>query len=205
MQHDLAAPERWLESQRRSRSRRLAAARAAARRRVGRRGVIALVAAMSLGSGAALAAGTQGQTQRTSNASVAAIQRALGIPADGISGPQTRRAIRRFQRAHGLTVDGIAGPATLAALGLRHARTASTGDPAAVLARIAQCESGGDPTAVSSSGAYRGKYQFSRATWRELGGTGDPAAAPEAEQDQRAAVLYAQRGTAPWPVCGSGL
>jgi lysozyme family protein len=205
MQHDLAAPERWLESQRRSRSRRLAAARAAARRRVGRRGVIALVAAMSLGSGAALAAGTQGQTQRTSNASVAAIQRALGIPADGISGPQTRRAIRRFQRAHGLTVDGIAGPATLAALGLRHARTASTGDHAAVLARIAQCESGGDPTAVSSSGAYRGKYQFSRATWRELGGTGDPAAAPEAEQDQRAAVLYAQRGTAPWPVCGRGL
>jgi peptidoglycan hydrolase-like protein with peptidoglycan-binding domain len=205
MQHDLAAPERWLESQRRSRSRRLAAARAAARRRVGRRGVIALVAAMSLGSGAALAAGTHGQTQRTSNASVAAIQRALGIPADGISGPQTRRAIRRFQRAHGLTVDGIAGPATLAALGLRHARTASTGDPAAVLARIAQCESGGDPTAVSSSGAYRGKYQFSRATWRELGGTGDPAAAPEAEQDQRAAVLYAQRGTAPWPVCGRGL
>jgi hypothetical protein len=74
-----------------------------------------------------------------------------------------------------------------------------------VLARIAQCESGGDPTAVSSSGAYRGKYQFSRATWRELGGTGDPAAAPEAEQDQRAAVLYAQRGTAPWPVCGRGL
>jgi hypothetical protein len=74
-----------------------------------------------------------------------------------------------------------------------------------VLAQIAQCESGGDPTAVSSSGRYRGKYQFSRATWRELGGSGDPAAAPESEQDARAATLYAQRGTQPWPVCGRSL
>ena len=70
------------------------------------------------------------------------------------------------------------------------------------LQRIAQCESGGDPTAVSADGTYRGKYQFDRTTWRRMGGTGDPAAAPEAEQDRIAARLLAQRGTAPWPVCG---
>jgi hypothetical protein len=35
-----------------------------------------------------------------------------------------------------------------------------------------------------------------------MGGTGDPAAATEAEQDARAAQLLALRGTAPWPVCG---
>jgi hypothetical protein len=35
-----------------------------------------------------------------------------------------------------------------------------------------------------------------------MGGTGDPAAAPESEQDQRAAALLAARGTSPWPVCG---
>jgi hypothetical protein len=35
-----------------------------------------------------------------------------------------------------------------------------------------------------------------------MGGTGDPADAPEAEQDRIAAALLAQRGTAPWPVCG---
>jgi soluble lytic murein transglycosylase-like protein len=72
-----------------------------------------------------------------------------------------------------------------------------------VLARIAQCESGGDPTAISSSGRYRGKYQFTRSTWRSLGGTGDPARASEADQDRLALALYQQRGTAPWPVCGA--
>jgi hypothetical protein len=73
-----------------------------------------------------------------------------------------------------------------------------------VLAQIAQCESGGDPTVVSRDGRYRGKYQFTRATWRSLGGTGDPAKADEATQDAMAAKLYAERGTAPWPVCGAG-
>jgi len=67
---------------------------------------------------------------------------------------------------------------------------------------IASCESGGDPTAVSSDGTYRGKYQFDYGTWEAMGGTGDPAAAPEAEQDYRAALLYAQSGSSPWPVCG---
>jgi hypothetical protein len=67
---------------------------------------------------------------------------------------------------------------------------------------IALCESGGDPTAVSSDGSYRGKYQFDYGTWEAVGGSGDPAAAPEAEQDYRAALLYAQSGSSPWPVCG---
>lgn len=79
---------------------------------------------------------------------------------------------------------------------------APAGDVAAHLARIAQCESGGNPRAVSSSGLYRGKYQFSVGTWQSVGGVGDPAAAPEAEQDRRAAILYARSGPAPWPVCG---
>ena len=70
------------------------------------------------------------------------------------------------------------------------------------LEAIASCESGGDPTIVSSDGTYRGKYQFDYGTWESMGGTGDPAAAPEAEQDYRAALLYAQSGSSPWPVCG---
>lgn len=78
----------------------------------------------------------------------------------------------------------------------------SGGVASAPLQSIAQCESGGDPGAVGGGGAYRGKYQFDRQTWASIGGSGDPAAAPEGEQDRRAAALYARSGTAPWPVCG---
>ena len=65
--------------------------------------------------------------------------------------------------------------------------------------RIAACESGGDPRAIGGGGAYRGKYQFSYSTWAAVGGSGDPAAAPEAEQDRRAAMLYARSGPGQWP------
>jgi hypothetical protein len=67
---------------------------------------------------------------------------------------------------------------------------------------IASCESGGDPTAISSDGSYRGKYQFDYGTWESMGGSGDPAAASESEQDYRAALLYSQSGSSPWPICG---
>ncbi len=70
------------------------------------------------------------------------------------------------------------------------------------LQAIAACESGGNPRAVSADGTYRGKYQFSYATWAAVGGTGDPAAASVAEQDMRAALLYARAGAGQWPVCG---
>jgi len=78
----------------------------------------------------------------------------------------------------------------------------SVGVSSAALEAIAACESGGDPAAVSSTGSYRGKYQFDYGTWAAVGGSGDPAAAPEAEQDYRAALLYARSGSSPWPVCG---
>jgi peptidoglycan hydrolase CwlO-like protein len=71
------------------------------------------------------------------------------------------------------------------------------------LQQIAQCESGGNPRAVSPSGQYRGKYQFSVSTWRAVGGSGDPAAASEAEQDMRASILYQRAGAGQWPVCGA--
>jgi len=88
----------------------------------------------------------------------------------------------------------------------RHKRQAFAQLPGGVsletLNSIAACESGGSPTSVSSDGTYRGKYQFDYGTWASVGGHGDPAAAPEAEQDYRAALLYSQSGSSPWPVCG---
>ena len=171
---------------------------------------VAAIALASLTFGAGVATVAEARTSpakivRSSGSTVKALQRALGIPADGIYGPQTRKAVRRFQRAKGLTVDGIAGPQTLAALGLTAKSSSAPSDAATVLAKIARCESGGDPTAVSADRRYFGKYQFSRATWRRMGGRGNPARAPESEQDQRAAMLYEQEGTRPWPVCGRGL
>ncbi len=147
---------------------------------------------------AAFAAGVAVADAKPDRATVAAVQERLGIPADGIAGPQTRRAVKRFQRRRGLTVDGVIGPETLRALGIRARQSGSAG---ATLEKIAQCESGGDPTAVSPNGQYRGKYQFSRATWRAVGGKGDPAAAPEAEQDRRARILLRRQGPGAWPSC----
>jgi hypothetical protein len=72
----------------------------------------------------------------------------------------------------------------------------------AALEAIAQCESHGNPRAIGGGGSFRGKYQFDMGTWAAVGGKGDPAAAPEAEQDRRAAMLYARSGSSPWPVCG---
>jgi Ni/Co efflux regulator RcnB len=78
-------------------------------------------------------------------------------------------------------------------------RPAVTVSPA--LQAIAACESGGNPATDTGNGFY-GKYQFTLQTWRSVGGAGNPAAASEAEQDRRAAMLYAREGASPWPVCG---
>jgi hypothetical protein len=72
----------------------------------------------------------------------------------------------------------------------------------AALQSIAMCESHGNPRAISAGGTYRGKYQFDVSTWASVGGTGDPAAASETEQDRRAAMLYRSAGAGRWPVCG---
>jgi hypothetical protein len=89
-------------------------------------------------------------------------------------------------------------------------RAKSTAAPAAAggnttapphLKAIAACESGGDYSANTGNGFY-GAYQFTQETWASVGGTGNPAAASPAEQDRRAAMLYAQSGSSPWPVCG---
>lgn len=210
------------DSLQRSRSRRrlaalrLTAVRRRRRRRSGSTTAAAMIAMFALGGPLAFGQTTaQAPAPKllkagSSGSAVSQLQAALGIRRTGRFTAATRRAVVRFQRRNGLAVDGIVGPQTAGALGLSlgtggggsGAQEAVAGSGSGTLARIAACESGGDPTAVSADGRYRGKYQFTRATWRAMGGSGDPAAAPEAEQDRRAAALLAQQGTAPWPACG---
>ena len=97
--------------------------------------------------------------------------------------------------------DGGTGVGTAPPLRAPERASADPAPATVTLDAIAHCESRGDPTAVSQDGVYRGKYQFDMATWQSVGGTGDPARAPEREQDRRAQVLAADRGTAPWPTC----
>ncbi|MFN8124398.1 MAG: transglycosylase family protein [Thermoleophilia bacterium] len=150
-------------------------------------------------------------------------QRILGAAQSALSGMEAaaaqRAAIADAQRraavaaAPGATPEQVTGssgpdpvPTSLVPGAGSQGGAAPSGsdDISAHLARIAQCESGGNPAAVSPGGDYRGKYQFTRATWAAVGGSGDPAAAPEAEQDMRARILYERAGPGQWPVCSAG-
>jgi len=84
-------------------------------------------------------------------------------------------------------------------------RTSTGGAGSLNWAALAQCESGGNPRAVSSTGKYRGLYQFSLATWAGVGGSGDPIDNSAGEQTYRAKVLYNRSGAGQWPECGRRL
>jgi peptidoglycan hydrolase-like protein with peptidoglycan-binding domain len=87
--------------------------------------VVAALAALAPAQGGAHPRASAGGTVQTDavllkvgarGSAVKAVQRALGIPADGIFGPQTRAAVLAFQSRNGLVADGVVGPQTRAAL-----------------------------------------------------------------------------------------
>jgi Transglycosylase-like domain/Putative peptidoglycan binding domain len=212
---DLAFSDRWTRSTERSQQRRSASATWRLRRFRSRGAAFAGAAVLAVTGAGAGVAGAQSDsssylTTGSSGSQVSAVEEALGVPADGYFDERLANAVRGFQSENGLAVDGIVGPETSGALGLGGAPAEAPASPGggtsssgnATLDQIAQCESGGDPTAVSADGQYRGKYQFTRETWAALGGTGDPAAAPESVQDELAGQLLAQSGTSSWPSCG---
>jgi hypothetical protein len=84
---------------------------------------VAAVAMLALAGGTV--AGPLGEAAAETKASasskrgdIRALQRKVGVAADGIFGPATERALKRWQRRHGLVADGIAGPQTRSAMGL---------------------------------------------------------------------------------------
>lgn len=155
---------------------------------------------------AAAAADRAGELRAAVGARRAVLVRAQGALSTLIAQESARAEVARLAalRAAQTRVSRQArNPGDVGPLPQSGVRAVPVSAPSGALAQIAQCESGGNPRAISPGGTYRGKYQFHPDTWRANGGHGnDPAAAPESEQDRVAAVLYAREGASPWPVCG---
>ena len=124
-----------------------------------------------------------------------------------------RKAADEARKADAAQKAAAARRATESATAARAAPAPRSGDPTAEQwARLRDCESAGNYSATSAGGRFRGAYQFDQATWDQaaqayfpnLLGV-DPAAASPADQDAVALVLFRQRGTSPWPRCGSML
>jgi cell wall-associated NlpC family hydrolase len=113
---------------------------------------------------------------------VAKVQRWLGISADGIFGPGTKRAVKRFQRRHGLTADGIVGPVTWSSLKRGSARGTSSGKRSAVVLLQRELGIGADGIFGPATEAAVKRFQSNHgltadgivgpATWSALGHPG---------------------------------
>ncbi len=66
---------------------------------------------------------------------------------------------------------------------------------------VANCESGLNPQASSPSGTNLGLWQFTKQTYQQYGGSGDPRSASAYTQTQVAWNLYQQQGWSPWGGC----
>lgn len=123
---DLTDPDVWERSSWRAKARREAASSELEFRTPSPRGMslaalLAMIGVPAVSFGSALVDTPSAEAKpavRHSGGGVRKLQRALGIAADGVFGPQTTRALKRWQRNHGMTADGIAGPATRSALGI---------------------------------------------------------------------------------------
>lgn len=67
--------------------------------------------------------------------------------------------------------------------------------------KLRNCEST-ETYDIDTGNTFYGAYQFTWETWGTVYGEGNPAHAPPEEQDARARLLYARRGSQPWPICG---
>jgi peptidoglycan hydrolase CwlO-like protein len=76
------------------------------------------------------------------------------------------------------------------------------GSSSGQVARLRQCESGGNYRENSGDGYY-GAYQLSQATWSSLSLPGRPDQAPPDVQDRAVLTLVARSGWGQWPTCSA--
>ena len=75
-------------------------------------------------------------------------------------------------------------------------------EPSAEQWRLLRNSASTETYTIDTGNTFYGAYQFTWETWGTVYGDGNPAHAPPAEQDARARLLYARRGSQPWPICG---
>lgn len=156
-------------------------------------------AALTTGTTKELTAGITGQIRRTSSVIFAdeVVESRTVVSEEQVRAPTTR--------VLAVGTKPKPAPAPAPARTSSAPRASTGGADSLNWPALAQCESGGNPRAVSSTGKYRGLYQFSLTTWRGVGGQGDPIDNSAGEQTYRAKVLYNRSGAGQWPTCGSRL
>jgi hypothetical protein len=114
--------------------------------------------------------------------------------------PEVVRSTERMQRALNPPPPAVEPDAAPEAVPAAETPAESSGG---ALSATAQCESGGDYSAVDPSGTYHGAYQFDQQTWDAYAPQGyagtNPASAPPAVQDAAAASVDYNA----WPNCPS--
>lgn len=153
--------------------------------------------------------------KRALGLALVALVAACGQPSDG---PVPHIAITTTTTARANTLPDIAGTlptTTRPVVPVRASRHAArprpnppTGPgpaaPTDIWARLARCESGGNPAANTGNGYY-GAFQFSLPTWRSVGRTGYPHQHPYEVQLAAAQRLQARSGWNQWPTCARKL
>ena len=153
--------------------------------------------ALAVGETKELTPGKEGLMRRTVERVIAdgVLEKSTVLSATAVSAPVSRVV------AVGTKPRSASAPAPAPAAARRSTGSADSLNWAA----LARCESGGNPRALSPGGRYRGLYQFSLATWRGIGGSGDPIENSPEEQTYRAKLLFQRSGAGQWPHCGPRL
>ncbi len=201
---DLASPTPWERSMQRSRRRRAITPDARKRLNRRRRASTALTTLMVAGPAGQILAGVTGQGTRalaaspvdraiggevgglmllkvgSTGAAVEAVQERLRVPADGIYGPVTERAVRDFQSRSGILIDGVVGPVTWTELfGLERAAASAGTSQGAVAVVVRELEPGEAARGASARASAVGEAQTRPAVQRTAGDR--EAAEPQTE------------------------